>query len=218
MSTSKIERALHGPSWTEVLIGAVLSALLGVVLGALYLIAKPVTSVSQVPKETAFGEVLYLQGSTSKSAAWNQKRDALLAGQPIELAEDDLNAAAAQLLEKAAGGKPPVRDPNATFDPGPLQFRVADGYLQMGIQIRITPLERLLILQSRGTFEKDGEGYRYVPSSLYLGSLPAHRVPGLSGLLLGRLKSAYPIPEDLAAAWQKIEKASLEGRVLKLGF
>ena len=47
MATKKVDRALHGPSWTEVILGAVLSIILGVVLGAALLVFTVVEVVIQ---------------------------------------------------------------------------------------------------------------------------------------------------------------------------
>ena len=47
MSSKKLERALYGPSWTEVILGAVLSLALGGVLAAAVLIANGATGREQ---------------------------------------------------------------------------------------------------------------------------------------------------------------------------
>ena len=49
--SKKIDRAAHGPGWAEVILGAVLSIVLGVVLGAVVLIIRPVVVAKELPKE-----------------------------------------------------------------------------------------------------------------------------------------------------------------------
>jgi hypothetical protein len=47
---SKVDRAIYGPGWGEVIFGALLSLVLGVVLGALLLVLKPVVIAKETPK------------------------------------------------------------------------------------------------------------------------------------------------------------------------
>ena len=48
---TKFDRAHYGPSWVEVILGALLSLALGVVLAVAYFVARPVTLVKELPKE-----------------------------------------------------------------------------------------------------------------------------------------------------------------------
>jgi hypothetical protein len=79
-------------------------------------------------------------------------------------------------------------------------------------------LNTSLLLQAKGGFTRSGEGFRYTPHSVFLGSLPAHRVPGLSAFLIKRLASSKQLPDDLSAAWSKLQSVTIEGRALRLGF
>ena len=49
----KTDRAKHGPGWIEVIFGALLSLVLGVLVGALLLAFRPVVVVKEMPKEEA---------------------------------------------------------------------------------------------------------------------------------------------------------------------
>ena len=88
---SKVDRAIHGPGWAEVILGALLALLLGIVLGAVLLIVKPVLAVKEVPKEPVAGAVYYVEGSrdTSKAKQVLAKRKAFVDGQSIKVTEDD---------------------------------------------------------------------------------------------------------------------------------
>src|SRR5687768_12387337 len=93
MKKSKLHRKLHGPGWVEVFFGAVLSVLLGVVLGAVYLVFKPVTSVKEMPKEPIPGMVYYIEGSRegSKIREVSAKRKLMAQGSSVVLNHDELN-------------------------------------------------------------------------------------------------------------------------------
>src|SRR5882724_793894 len=93
--SKKMDRALYGPSFVEVILGALLSFALGVVLATVFLIIKPVEAVKELPKEPVKGAIYYLAGSKdgSKGKAIVRKRKALVAGQSVALTEDELNLA-----------------------------------------------------------------------------------------------------------------------------
>src|SRR5687768_17187418 len=95
----KIDRATHGPSWVEVILGAVLSAILGVALAAVLLIVRPVTPVKVMPKEADRDPkaVYYIEGSrdVTKGRQAPAKRKAFAEGQSVTVVEDELNALAA---------------------------------------------------------------------------------------------------------------------------
>jgi hypothetical protein len=222
MSTSKkIERALYGPSWTEVLLGAALSIVLGVALGATHLVLKPVKSVRELPKEIAANTVYFIEGSkdSSKGRGWLLKRQAILQAQAVDLTEEELNTAIATPTEKPkADAAPAAPAADAMLSPGALNFRIAEGQLQMAIPVKISLLDTTLIVQAKGSFEHKGDGFRFVPSQFYVGSCPVQRLPIVQGLLLKRLYEGMKAPEDLSAAWAKLSEMNLAGRVLKLNF
>src|SRR3954470_1158680 len=88
-----------GPSWTEVFLGAFLSLALGIVLGALSLMLRPVVTVKELPKEADRqpGAVYYFEGSRdgTKAASAEAKRKNFAAGQSVSFNEDELNILAA---------------------------------------------------------------------------------------------------------------------------
>jgi hypothetical protein len=163
--SKKIDRALYGPSFLEVILGAVLSLLLGIALAAVYLIAKPVALVHEIPKEPVKGTVYYIEGSkdTTKGRAWVRKRKVLIGGGSVALTEDELNAAVEVPPDKSKpaavpvpAAKPPAKPP-APGAPAPVatpagppavpgqllavgvpNFRLHDGELQIGVPCTIT--------------------------------------------------------------------------------
>ena len=97
--SAKLHRISHGPGWIEVILGALLSLILGAVVGAALLVARPVVTAKDTPKEADRDPkaVYYVQGARdpSKSRSALAKRKAFGEGQSVTLAEDELNALAA---------------------------------------------------------------------------------------------------------------------------
>src|SRR5690242_8328134 len=94
MADKKLEKALYGPSVTEVALGAVLGLIAGVLVAVVYLVFKPVAQVKAMPKETLRSVVYYLPGndSNAKSRGWQAKQKQFLAGTSVTVVEDELNA------------------------------------------------------------------------------------------------------------------------------
>ncbi len=237
MADSKLEKALYGPSMTEVALGAVLGLIAGVLVAALYLMFKPVAQVKEMPKEDKVvkGMVYFIPGSESsgKSRGLAAKQKTIL-GSPtfaVDLGEDELNAWASTLASPApapaaapkAGAPAPA--PGAAkpagdgiFNPGKPNFRIVDGKLQIGAKCLLNwyGLTYEVMVVTTGTFSKSGDSVVYSPSTLYLGSCPVHMLPALAGPLMSHLVSKEKVPDDVRTAWHKIDSATIENGVLKL--
>lgn len=225
----KLERELNGPSMTEVLLGAALSLLLGVALAAAYLIFTPVETVKELPKEPVRGVVYYLEGSrdASKARQAAAKQKTLLEGGSVTLIEDELNAMTgpAPTVAPPAPGKKPAAAPEPApassgkaIAAGVPNFRLRDSVLQIGVPLHVSVfgIEPKVIFQARGGFEKKGETFAFVPSELYLGSCPLHRLPGVERAVLTRLLAAAPAPAELSALWSKLTDIAAEGSNLRV--
>ncbi|WP_438482210.1 hypothetical protein [Oleiharenicola lentus] len=212
MPTKKIERALYGPSTTEVAVGALLGLLLGVVLAAAYLVFKPVQTVKEMPKETTLGTVYYLTGSESsaKNRTWQAKQTKLIAGTSVEVVEDELNAWAGSL-----GAQPVVEGKEAPSDgliiPGRPNFRVIGEQLQIGVPVTLdyfgTTFDTVVI--ATGRFEKSGGNVVFKADKVYLGSCPLHLIPGAGGLLVSNLISKAKTSDELRSAWAKVDGVTI---------
>jgi len=240
MKDKKLERALYGPSLFEVTLGAVLSVGLGLVAGVAYLVYKPVETVKAPPKEAdrVPGQIYFVEGSkeTGKAKQWRTKRKQLADSTPGEIAliEDELNlwfapeAPAKAAPKPAVAGKPgepaapvdePLPDELVTWShPG---FRIADNSVQVSCSATFNPLRMLaldvpLVVQANGGFEKDGDEFVYSPKTFYVGSLPVHRIPGVTSYLIKRAKQSQALPEEGIAAWKKVANVTVDGRVLKI--
>lgn len=238
MAKTKVDRAIHGPSWTEVILGAVLSLILGVALGAALLILKPVKQVRELPKEGDRDSslVYYVEGSRDGSKAKQAlaKRQAFVAGKSVQVTEEEVNSlvggsaapatpppAAPKAGDKKGAEKAAEKAAAAAGDllaTGTPNVRIRDNVLQIGVPVTVglMGLEQKVIVFGRGKLVKGSDGYVYEPDELYLGSCPVQRLPFLSGYVRNKFLAATPIPEDIATAWKKVTDATIEGNTLKL--
>ena len=232
MST-KVSRALHGPSWTEVILGAAISLLLGVVLGAALLVLRPPVVAKTPPKETerVRGAVYYIEGSrdTAKAREAPQKRQAFVGGQSVTVSEEELNAlvsmppsgatAPAKVAEK---GKDAARATAAAVAEmltiGSPNFRIQEGGLQLAVPVTVNTFDLglKLIAQARGGISKQGGSFAFDAKEMYLGSCPVQRLPVLAGYVRERIIAAQALPDDVKGSWAKLASVTIEGSKLKL--
>lgn len=237
MADKKIEKALYGPSMTEVAFGAVLGLLVGVLAAGVYLVFKPVAQVKELPKEPLRSMVYYIPGneSNAKSRGWQAKEKHFLADTTfnLSLGEDELNAWANTLSAPAVAPKPaakpgakpaakPEDAPKAAgdgiFNPGRPNFRIVDDKLQVGGKCVLNwyGLTYEVTVVARGTFAKSGDSVSFSADKLYLGSCPVNLLPGLAGPLMSHLIARVKVPDEVRAAWAKLDSATIEGGALKL--
>jgi len=224
--SKKIDRALYGPSWFEVIFGAFLSVVIGVVLAAVYLVTKPVTTVKELPKEPVAGMVYFIEGSkdATKGRSWVAKRQQLVAGMSVQVTEEELNAAIAG-LNAPAPKKPGAKAEEAAPEAKPSHFqasapnvRIRDSEVQISVPVTVNTLELGLnvLVQARGTFEKQGDQFVFAPKTLLVGSCPVEKIPSVAGAVVRQFLGAQAIPEDISGAWAKLANVSVEGALLKL--
>lgn len=220
--SKKIDRAMHGPSWTEVIVGAVLSLVLGVVIGAVLLVLRPVVVAREEPKERAPNTVYYIEGSKDGSKAREAvaKRNAFLGGQSVTLTEEEINAMiAAASAKPAAPAKDgaPAAPAEGYFTAATPNVRIRDGVLQVGVPVTISLLDQKVIAQASGsTFVKKSDGFVLEPTMMYLGSCPVQRLPFLGDYVRDKFVAAQSMPEDVKAAWARLANVSVEGNTVKL--
>jgi hypothetical protein len=232
----RLDRALRGPSWTEVILGALLSLILGVIVGALLLMFRPVVVAKDTPKDIDPKRVYFVEGPRDggKSASALAKRKAFLEGQNVTVTDNELNALAAAgdkaspgaapkaPEKKKADAKPGEKPTAGSIDDmlalGTANFRIHDGAMQVGVPVTLSlfGLSEKVIVQARGGFVKQGDIFVYQPDAMYFGSCPVQRLPFLAGYARNKLFAAAPIPDDLKAAWTKLSNVAIEGNALKL--
>ncbi|HEX7632225.1 MAG TPA: hypothetical protein VF388_08835 [Lacunisphaera sp.] len=239
MADKKIEKALYGPSMTEVALGAVLGLIAGVLAACIYLVFKPVSQVKEMPKEDKIvkGMVYFIPGneSNAKSRNWQAKQKQMTSGTTftLDLVEDELNAWANTLSAPPApaptppkGAKAPAAAPadaakpaaDGIFNPGRPNFRIVDGRLQIGTKCVLNwyGLTYETTVITTGTFAKSGGALVYTPATLYLGSCPLHLLPAIAGPLMSHLISKEKVPDEIRTAWAKVDTATIENGTLKL--
>ena len=221
---SKVKKAQKGPSWVEVGLGAALSVVLGVVLGAAYLVTKPVQTVKDIPKDAPSGAVYYIEGvrDFNKSSAIEEKRKSLTDGESISVQEGELNAYIGNVTKPAATGKPGDKNPppadQKMVTPGTLNVRIRGGAIQFAnpIVYNIYGFTGTIIVQATGTFSRHGKGFEFDPESIFVGGCPTQHFLFVRGFFLKKLLFTQPVPDDIAAALAKASDVAVVGNTLQV--
>jgi len=219
---TRFDRANYGPSWVEVIFGALLSLALGVVIAAGYFIFKPVTRVKELPKEPASGTVYYIEGSRDYGNARRliAKEKFFVKGGSIVVNEDELNAAASPVTAPVGPGSTPEPVPTTLITPGAPNFRIHDGLVTISVPVRLkydlVALDQIVLVQATGSFLRHGDGFAFVPKTMFVGSCPVERIPHGMDFVLNKIYAVQPVPADIAAAWGKLSDVSVEGTTLHL--
>lgn len=216
----KLERELNGPGWVEVIFGAILSFSLGIVLAFLFLAFTPVVKVKELPKEPAANTVYFIPGSrnSDKTRQLAAKQSAFLQGQSVSFNEDELNALAAP-KEAPKPTSLPVPANDKTVSAAPLDFRIHDSLLQIGLPVHLNVLgfEHDIIVQARGGFEKAGDTVVFHPKELYVGGCPLQNLPGgVADKLFVRMVDSAHMPTEFVEAWRRVTEAKVDGSLVRL--
>jgi hypothetical protein len=176
---------------------------------------------------------------------WLRKKQLFTEGTSVEVNEDELNAwitagtnpePPKPDVKKPAPGKPatpgkpaapaaPTTPPPQAPSTGLVQFgtpnfRIANGVLQIGseceLDLDLIGIKRPLIMQVSGRFVKAEGKSVFVPDLFYVGSCPLHKLPGVAAFVFDRVFATNKIPEDIATAWKKLTRVSVEGNTLAL--
>jgi hypothetical protein len=220
MSAKK--KVQKGPSWLEVGLGAFLSVVLGVILGAAYMVAKPVVKVAALPKEPAAGTLYYIEGSRdfSKDAMVKEKRKSFVDGESVSLTEGELNLLLGSLSapDGSAAPKPSDKPSEKPIEISALNGRLHDGRIQLSdvISYNILSVTGTIVVQADGTLTRHGAAFVFDPDQVYVGGCPVQRFLFLRGWIESKLLFPRPAPDDVAAAWSKLLDVTIEGSTLHL--
>lgn len=224
MADKKVEKALYGPSTFEVALGAVLGLILGVVFACVYLVAKPVQTVKEIPAEPAKGAVYYIAGKVdpTRGRGFQAKQQTFIAGGAVVTGEEELNAWAASLggAPAAPGGQPAAAAAAAAggfLSTSSLNFRLTGDKLQVGQKVTFNyfGLTKEVSLVATGGFARDGDTFVFRADTLYLGSCPMHALPGAGPALVKSLTARAKVTDDFRAAWAKLTAIGVEDNLLK---
>jgi hypothetical protein len=220
--SARTRKKNKGPSWLEVGLGALLSVILGAVLGAAYLVFKPVQSVKAVPKDAPSGAVYYISGARdfTNSADVAEKRKALVGGESVDVEEGELNT----FLGASDSGGSPAKNSKApppapkTFDVGALNARIHTGRIQFSdtVKFNVFGVIGSFVVQADGDFKKSGSVFAFDPDVIYVGGCPVQRLLFLRDWILKKFLFAQPVPDDIATAWSKLSDVTIDGSTLRL--
>jgi hypothetical protein len=221
MAKRKLQK---GPSWFEVGLGAALSVVLGVILGAAYLVMKPVTTAKEIPKDAPSNAVYFLEGlkNTTASGTAEDDRRKFLAGESVDVTESEVNALFSDAMPaKPSSDKDKDKAPAAAdkmVTPGTVNVRIRESTIQFGcpLDFNIFTVMGTVIVQAKGSFEKRGSTFVFVPDSVMIGGCQVEHVPFVKDLILSKVLFSHPIPDDLANAWTKLGAVTIDGSTLRL--
>jgi hypothetical protein len=222
MAKRKLQK---GPSWFEVGLGAALSVVLGVILGAAYLVMKPVTTAKEIPKDAPSNAVYFLEGlkNTTASGTAEDDRRKFLAGESVDVTESEVNALFSDAMPaKPSSDKDKDKAAPAAADkmvtPGTVNVRIRESTIQFGcpLDFNIFTVMGTVIVQAKGSFEKRGSTFVFVPDSVMIGGCQVQHVPFVKELILSKVLFSHPIPDDLANAWTKLGAVTIDGSTLRL--
>lgn len=218
--SKKVDRAAHGPSWTEVILGAALSAALGVALGAAVLVAKPMTRVKAepAPEEREKHTLYFIEGARGDANSVKQalaKRKSIGPGQTISITEQELNAIVAPVAPPAP--KAGEKGAPAVVVTAP-NFRIHESRLQVAMPVNVDLAGMAVgsLVVARGVIVKAGEQYTFQPDEIYLGSLPLQKFPFALDYVQEKYIRSQPLPEDIATALGNAKDLTIDGNQIKL--
>ena len=245
MADKNIQKALYGPSYLEVALGAILGILLGVVAACLYFVFKPVEKALQIPKDPVANVVYLVLGkdSATRSKGWSAKKKTFISGGEILVREEDLNAWGATLSDykpedtkpvkpvapakpgapakPAAAAKPgePVAEvKDVFFAVGAPNFSIKEGRLQIALVCKLNyyGIGSDVWVKVTGRFTRTGEVYEFTPAEFYFGSCPLHLIPGAPAYVTSKLISELKVTDEMQLAWGKVNIITIEGDQLKI--
>lgn len=206
----------------EIVLGVVLSLGVGVALAVVYLLVKPVEVVKEMPApdKVEEGMVYYLPGEMDSGKArqiW-RKQQLFIEGQSVALNEDELNAWIAANNPQPPPDKDKKKNSDESLTPSQINFHLHENVMQIGFPATINligfPVQ--LIVQARGGFDRRGDAFVFAPDEFYIGSLPTHRLPVLTSILMKKILGTQQMPENLTAAWKKLQGVKVASSQLVL--
>ena len=209
--------ARNAPSTLEIVLGSILSVILGVFLASVFLACRPMKVVNEIPKEPEEGVVYFLEGSKDYEASrrWAFKHDVFVKGQSVQVTEGELNFWGTSVYPPVPKDKPS----DATFSFGTPQFHIQDDELKIGTLCTFNffgLFRHQFPVQVAGGFVKNGDHYAFKPREVVVGALPAQRLGPIGTLIYRQVVNAFVPPEDVAAAWNKLTDVHVEGNELIL--
>ncbi|MEX2381080.1 MAG: hypothetical protein WD490_01745 [Opitutales bacterium] len=211
--------AKKGPKTYEIVVGAILSLLLGVFLAAVYMVTTPVEVVDEMPDSPDSTKVYYVTGDAGEQPLqWSQKLGALTSGTwsgAFPVSEQELNQWAQSAFAESNGSG---EDGTFVVTPGTPNFRLYGERIQVGadLEYSVFGFGQTIKSQAHGQIIEKGGRFVFEPHELHLGSLPIPRAGGLSSLVFNRLRESFEVSEELKQGWERVSYAAVDESVLRI--
>ncbi len=205
-----------GPKLYEVVIGAILSLILGGLLAVIYLVLQPVEEVAQFPPEEARekGKVYFKPGQVGRAGEfnWRPKQAAFEAGASgtIELVEQEINQWVSVEFSDLEDEDYP--DAGMFFiAPRSLNFRVGDGRFQIASDLDWTVFGYTHTLKAHaiGTFVRGNGSFAFEPEEMYIGGFTVPRTGDFGPTLIRRVVEVLDPSQDLRESWAAVSEVSI---------
>lgn len=231
MSAAKTTKE-EGPTLAGISFSAALLALVGALLGFLYLASVPPISFKSVADLNAYLEKKpelklldrsYFEGPVSGSRSWEQKREVLLNGSAttVELTAGELNAWMSAKFRKPSAASAAGDKPGIVILPGVPNFFIdaaAGFFLNVPTEVTIYGSTHDRIMIALGRFSA-GPQVQFQISALRVNDAAIPMIAGLSKQLLQVLLLAYSQTEEFVVcqkAWEKVESVELVSGAMRL--
>ena len=189
----------------NLIFGALVGIVLGVGLGAVYLITHPVKVVTDVPEQFEPEMHYVLKGRTSGGDAWKYKATELQEGNgEVTFLETELNRWAASFKTDF-----PDEKPTLYIEPQRPVFRLEGDKLLVSAPAEsgFGSWSRTITLSLEGDFVPDASTLSIEPEQLYLGSL---RLPGpAKDFVWKRISASYTLDEEFESLWSSVGTANI---------
>ena len=231
MSAAKTPKEA-GPTLAGISVSAVLLALVGALLGFLYLASVPPTSFKSVADLNAYLEKTpepklldrsYFKGPVLSSRSWEQKREVLLNGSAttVELTAGEINAWMSAKFRQPSAASAAADETGIVIQPGVPNFFIdasAGVFFNLPTEVSIygSTHERMMIAQ--GHFSA-GPEVQFQISALRVNNAAIPVIAGLGKQLVQVLLQAYSETDEFVAcqkAWGKVESVELVGDTMRL--
>lgn len=218
------------PSLFSLILEIPFMLLIGCIIAAFILIYRPVTVVNQLPDTQESGVVYYRvpQKSDSDREVVN-KVIHLRANIPpaVEISEGEINrwtSASFTQLEALNEEQRSSRTSVSSIEFGAPMVRLNDGAVEVMVILRNSLAKQPLVdtpFQMRGEFTVEGGEFRYDTESIYLGSLPLHKLPFVGEYVRERVWASInsgELAEEMKEIMQKAKRVELNPETKKLVF
>ena len=230
MSTAKNTEE-QSPSIGGILFCAVIVALVGALLGFLFLASVPPTSFKSVADLQAYLEknpepvlldVSYFEGRISRSRSWEPKRETLLNGSAttVEFTADELNAWMSSKFRNSSPAASGEDAPDIVILPGVPNFFIdekAGFFFNLPTNLTVYGSAHDCIIMAKGHFS--GAQPEFTMDALHANGAAIPLLGGLGDQFVGALLQAYSETDEFVAvqaAWEKVESVELVGDAIRL--